>query len=64
MLTHANEMFVAFEGPRIPQMAQAVIDSKYLEGGCTLNKLKSIFKERGLGAANALIFLRYVETLD
>lgn len=59
----ANRMFLLFEGPRIPQMAQALLDSKYLEGGCTFSELKSIFKDRGLGADNALNFLNYAESL-
>lgn len=54
--------FVAFEAPRIPQMAQAVLDSGYLQGRCTLGELKDLFRARKLGAENALNFLRYAES--
>ena len=60
----ANALFLTFESRRIPQMAQAVIDSGWLTGSCTFGELQEIFRQRGLGANNVMSFLRYAESLE
>jgi hypothetical protein len=56
-------LFIAFEEPRIPAMAQAVLDSGWCNGECTLAELKQLFQDRGLGAANVFNFFRYADAL-
>lgn len=60
----ANQFFLAFSGHKIPEMAQAVLDSGFSQGKCTLDELKVIFSQRGLGADNVMNFLRYVESVQ
>lgn len=61
--TDHNAFFLAFSGDQITGMAQAVVESGYLEKGCTLDELKQVFRDRKLGADNVMNFLRYAESL-
>jgi hypothetical protein len=60
--TQANGMFLAFEGHRLREMAEAMLDSGFFKGA-GLDAAKALFRERGLGANNVLNFLRYAESL-